>query len=85
MFGCYQRLPPLHDVEFERRYNYGGALLWYAGFAPPLALRDGKLAFDYTYPDDWMKGAASAASAAQSGIWAAIRPSCPARPECCWI
>ena len=57
MFGCYDRLPPLHDVEFERRYNYGGALLWYAGFAPPVALKDGKLAFDFTYPDDWMKGA----------------------------
>ena len=57
MFGCYDRLPPLHDIEFERRYNYGGALLWYAGFAPPMALRDGKLAFDFTYPDDWMKGA----------------------------
>jgi len=57
MFGCYDRLPPLHDVEFQRRYNYGGALLWYAGFAPPVALREGKLAFDFTYPDDWMKGA----------------------------
>ncbi len=57
MFGCYDRLPPLHDVEFQRRYNYGGALLWYAGFAPAVALREGKLAFDFTYPDDWMKGA----------------------------
>jgi len=57
MFGCYDRLPPLHDIEFERRYNYGGALLWYERFALPIALRDGKLAFDFTYPDDWMRGA----------------------------
>ena len=57
MFGCYDRLPPLHDVEFERLYNYGGALLWYSGFAPPVAMKDGKMVFDYTYPDDWMKGA----------------------------
>lgn len=57
MFGCYDRLPPLHDVEFQKRYNYGGALLWYAGFAIPVAMKDGNLAFDFTYPDDWMKGA----------------------------
>ncbi len=57
MFGCYSRMPPMHDLEFERRYNYGGALLWYASFAPPMALKDGKLVFDFTYPDDWMKGA----------------------------
>jgi len=57
MFGCYDRLPPLHDVEFERRYNYGGALLWYSGFSIPMAMKDGKLVFDFTYPDDWMKGA----------------------------
>ncbi len=57
MFGCYDRLPPLHDVEFQRRYNYGGALLWYNGFQIPIALKDGKLVFDFTYADDWMKGA----------------------------
>ena len=57
MFGCYDRLPPLHDVAFERRYNYGGALLWYAGFSIPVAMQDGKLVLDFTYPDDWMKGA----------------------------
>jgi hypothetical protein len=57
MFGCYDRLPPLHDVEFERRYGYGGALLWYSGFAIPMAMRDGRLVLDFTYPDNWMKGA----------------------------
>lgn len=57
MYGCYEKTPPLHDIEFQRRYNYGGALLWYSKFAPPVALKDGKLAFDFTYPDDWMKGA----------------------------
>ena len=57
MFGCYDNTPPLHDIEFERRYNYGGALLWYSQFAMPMKLQDGKLVFDFTYPDDWMKGA----------------------------
>jgi hypothetical protein len=57
MFGCYDKLPPLHDLEFQRRYNYGGALLWYTNFVPPVAMKDGKLAFDFTYPDDWMIGA----------------------------
>jgi hypothetical protein len=57
MFGCYDKTPPLHDVEFQRRYNYGGALLWYTQFSIPAALQDGKLVLDYTYPDDWMKGA----------------------------
>ncbi len=56
MFGCYEKLPPLHDIEFQRRYNYGGALLWYANFAPPIAWKDGKVVFDFTYADDWMKG-----------------------------
>ncbi|MGD0093168.1 MAG: hypothetical protein ABSE73_24915 [Planctomycetota bacterium] len=57
MFGCYDNTPPLHDIEFQRRYNYGGALLWYSQFQIPTKLDDGKLAFDFTYPDDWMKGA----------------------------
>jgi len=57
MFGCYDKTPPLHDIAFARRYNYGGALLWYTQFVPPVALQDGKLVFDFTYPDDWMKGA----------------------------
>ena len=57
MFGCYDKTPPLHDLAFERRYNYGGALLWYTQFVPPVALKDGKLVFDFTYPDNWMKGA----------------------------
>jgi len=57
MFGCYDKTPPLHDISFERRYNYGGALLWYTQFVPPVALKDGKLVFDFTYVDDWMKGA----------------------------
>ncbi|MCY3021897.1 MAG: hypothetical protein NTW87_23040 [Planctomycetota bacterium] len=57
MFGCYDNTPPLHDIEFERRYNYGGALLWYSQFQFPMKLQDGKLALDFTYADDWMKGA----------------------------
>jgi len=57
MFGCYDKTPPLHDIAFQRRYNYGGALLWYTQFVPPVAMKDGKLVFDFTYPDDWMKGA----------------------------
>ena len=56
MFGCYEKLPAMHDIEFQRRYNYGGALLWYHTFVPPVAWRDGKIVFDFTYPDDWMKG-----------------------------
>jgi len=57
MLGCYDKTPPLHDIAFQRRYNYGGALLWYTQFAPPVAMKDGKLVFDFTFPDDWMKGA----------------------------
>jgi hypothetical protein len=57
MCGCYSKTPPLHDLEFERRYNYSGMLLWYHEFRLPMAYRDGKLVIDFTYPDDWMSRA----------------------------
>ena len=54
MAGCYSKTPPLHDLDFERRYNYSGMLLWYHQFRLPMAMKDGKLVIDFTYPDDWM-------------------------------
>jgi len=57
MYGCYDKLPPLHDIDFEASYNYTGALLWYSSFTIPVALQNDKLTLDFTYPDNWMKGA----------------------------
>jgi hypothetical protein len=55
MYGCYDKLPPLHDIDFARRWNFGGSLVW-GNFNIPMAMRDGKLQLDFTYPDDWMQG-----------------------------
>jgi hypothetical protein len=57
MCGCYSKTPPLHDLAFARRYNYAGMLLWYHEFRIPMAMRDGRLVLDFTYPDDWMQRA----------------------------
>jgi hypothetical protein len=57
MGGCMTGLVPVHDIAFQTDYNQSGNNLWFSGVSPEMAIKDGKLVLDWTYLDEWMKGA----------------------------
>lgn len=55
--GCIGGPVPLHDLEFEKRYNQNAVSLFYTGSPTPMTRKDGKLAIDFRLMDDWYAGA----------------------------
>ncbi len=57
MGGCVAGRVSFHDVAFQVDYNQNGDNAWVASVAPEMSLKDGKLVLDWTYMDEWMRGA----------------------------
>jgi hypothetical protein len=54
MGGCVSGLPTYGEMKTMAAYNHNMINLWVSGACPEMSLKDGKLALDFTYLDDWM-------------------------------
>jgi hypothetical protein len=67
MGGCTTGLTSVREMKTLAEHNHNMVNIWFAGIAPGMEMKDGKLSLDFRYMDDWM--AQAKANGQKTMVW----------------